>query len=108
MKLRTLSTFIAAACRGLASRPGRCPSEAWRDAQVNAINRLPMHATFFAYGERGRPVRGDKRASERYLSLNGDWRYSWAKDADERPTDFYRTDYSDGHWGRCPCRGSGR
>ena len=105
MKLRTLSTFVLLLAGGVASARGDAHSEAWRDAQVNAVNRLPMHASFFAYERAELARRGDKRASERYLSLNGDWRFSWAKNADERPTDFYRTDYNDGHWGTMPVPG---
>ena len=105
MKLQILSAFVLLCAGGLATVRGAVPEDAWRDAQVNAINRLPMHASFFAYENAELARRGDKCASERYLSLNGDWRFTWVKDADERPTDFYRTDYNDGHWATMPVPG---
>ena len=105
MKLQFLSAFVLLCAGGLATVRGAVPGDAWRDAQVNAINRLPMHASFFAYENAELARRGDKCASERYLSLNGDWKFAWAKDADERPTDFYRMDYNDGHWATMPVPG---
>ena len=51
MKLRTLTTGLLLLCGSGAFAQG----DAWRDPQVNAINRLPMRASFFAYenGEMG-------------------------------------------------------
>ena len=101
MKLRTYASCLLMLSAGVSY----AQAEAWHDAQVNAINRMPMHATFFAYENRETALKGDKNASERFLSLNGDWRFSWVKDADDRPTDFYRTDYNDGHWATMPVPG---
>ena len=101
MKLRTLTTGLLLLCGSGAFAQG----DAWRDPQVNAINRLPMRASFFAYENGEMALRGEKSASERFLSLNGDWKFAWAKDADERPTDFYRMDYNDGHWATMPVPG---
>ena len=67
-----------------------------------------MHASFFAYENAELALRGEKKRFGRFLSLNGDWRFTWVKDADERPTDFYRMDYNDGHWATMPVRDSGR
>lgn len=101
MKLKT----FALAWMTLASGVASAQVEAWHDARVNAVNRMPMHATFFAYESREAALAGDKSASERFLSLNGEWRFAWVRDADLRPTDFYRTDYDDGHWGTMPVPG---
>lgn len=101
MKLRPLVTCVLM----LSAEAMFAQGDAWRDAEINAINRMPMHATFFAYENREAALQGDKNASERFLSLNGDWRFSWTKDADDRPTDFYRTDYNDGHWATMPVPG---
>ena len=34
------------------------------------------------------------------MTLNGIWKFNWVKNADARPTDFYRTDYNDKGWGQ--------
>ncbi len=70
----------------------------WRDPAVNAVNRMPMHTNFFAYETPELAVAGERAASERFLSLNGAWRFAWVPNADMRPTDFYRTGYNDTHW----------
>ncbi len=77
----------------------------WQDPAVNALNRLPMRATSFAYGSPEAAAAGEKCRSMRYLSLEGTWRFAWVASADERPTDFYRTDYQDSHWGTMPVPG---
>lgn len=71
----------------------------WKDMEVNDVNRFPMHASFFAYESRAAALAGDRTASERYLSLNGDWRFLFVENADERPTDCFGTDYDDSQWG---------
>ena len=70
----------------------------WLDPEVNAVNRLPMHANFFAYGSDSEAQTAKKEASDNFLSLNGPWRFFWVKDADQRPTDFWKTDFNDRGW----------
>ena len=43
----------------------------WQDASVNAVNRLPMRASFLAYESAERAAAGDKYASERFVTLDG-------------------------------------
>ena len=70
----------------------------WHDMSVNEINRLPVHASFFAYESDQLAMKGDKKQSGRYLSIDGDWRFRWVANADQRPTDFYLTDLDDSDW----------
>ncbi len=77
----------------------------WQDPEVNAVNRLPMRASFFAYENPAAAAAGDKTASERFLTLDGTWRFHWVRDADQRPTDFFRTDCDDRAWGTMPVPG---
>lgn len=70
----------------------------WHDANVNEINRLPMHTNFFSYADEATALTGAKKASENYMSLNGTWKFDWVKDADMRPTDFYRIGFNDKGW----------
>ena len=77
----------------------------WHDAAVNEINRQQMHATFFAYESADAARRGDPHASERFLDLDGTWKFSWVRNAEERPTDFFRPGFNDGAWGEMPVPG---
>lgn len=70
----------------------------WKDPQVNEVNRLPMHTSFFAYDTEEDALKGDKMADTNVLSLNGIWKFLWVKDADKRPEDFCKTDYDDSKW----------
>ena len=67
------------------------------DLQVNEINRLPVHTSFIAQDE--------DLTMSRYLSLDGDWKFHWVANLDERPTDFYRTDLDDSGWATMPVPG---
>ena len=74
----------------------------WHDLQVNEINRLPLHTMHFAYDPNDFAGTGaeylDKKKSMNYLSLDGTWKFNWVANADERPTDFYKTDLDDSKW----------
>lgn len=70
----------------------------WQLSDVNAINREPMHTSFFAYENRELALRGDMNHSSNFMSLNGYWKFNWVKDADARPDDFWRIDFNDKGW----------
>ena len=70
----------------------------WRDPEVNAVNRAPMHANYFAYESPDAARAGVKEESDNFLSLNGMWKFNWVRNADQRPDDFYRLGYNDSAW----------
>ncbi len=71
----------------------------WLDPEVNAVNRAPMHSSYFAF-ESVEDSNGDKASSDNYVSLNGKWKFNWVADADKRPTDFWKVNYDDSSWGQ--------
>ena len=71
----------------------------WQDLQVNAVNRFPLHTQFFAYENRDLALKGAKTESSNFLSLDGKWKFKFVENADQRPTDFYKTDLDDSTWG---------
>lgn len=80
-------------------------SNEWQDAGVNAVNRMPMHGSWFAYESPEAAQAGDKTLSERFVTLNGNWKFNWVRDADQRPTDFFRVGYNDKGWNDMPVPG---
>ncbi len=72
----------------------------WHDMQVNAINRFPLHTSFFTFapGEVAAKGNADKTKSKNFLSLDGEWKFSWVANADQRPTDFFKEGLDDSHW----------
>ncbi|EYA82095.1 beta galactosidase small chain family protein [Bacteroides fragilis str. S24L34] len=72
----------------------------WKNPEINAVNRAPMHTNYFAYSSSEEAAKADKENSSNFMTLNGIWKFNWVKNADARPTDFYRTDYNDKGWGQ--------
>ena len=77
----------------------------WQDPKINQVNRAPMHTDYFAYESLNLALHAVKENSGNFLSINGIWRFNWVKDADSRPTDFYKTDYNDRGWATMPVPG---
>jgi len=96
----TITCLLLALCAN--AQPA---GEPWMDLQVNEINRLPVHTSFFAYDDMVSALNHAYGNSGRYLSLDGDWKFQWVANLDERPTDFYRTDLDDSDWATMPVPG---
>ena len=77
----------------------------WHDLEVNEVNRLPMHTTFFAYENETLARQHDMTQSKRFLSLHGNWKFRWVEHADQRPADFFHTDLNDADWDTMPIPG---
>ena len=96
----TITCLLLALCAN--AQPA---GEPWMDLQVSEINRLPVHTSFFAYDDMVSALNHAYGNSGRYLSLDGDWKFQWVANLDERPTDFYRTDLDDSDWATMPVPG---
>lgn len=72
----------------------------WENEQVFARNKMPAHATAFAYESRKLALANQPQQSNRFLSLNGLWRFKWSKRPADRPKDFYKTTYDVSQWAR--------
>lgn len=70
----------------------------WKDPAINSINRLPMHASYFAYENKELAESGDRNLSGNFISLNGIWRFQWVRHLSERPVGFFQTTYDDKGW----------
>lgn len=70
----------------------------WQNPEVNSINRASMHTNYFAYESVDAAHTGVKEHSSRFMTLNGTWKFFWVKDADARPTDFWKPNFNDGGW----------
>ena len=62
----------------------------WENPQVVGIDKLPYHATLTL------PSRENECGE--VMSLCGRWQFRWSANPDERPADFYRTDYDASSW----------
>ena len=98
---KTLSLMLLLSCGILSAQT----FTEWQDPAVNSVNRLPMHAHYFAYESAAAAQAGIPEESANYLTLHGLWKFDWVADADSRPTDFWKTDFNDKAWGTMPVPG---
>jgi len=69
--------------------------------QVFEENKLAPRASFFEF-ESKEASEKDKEQSDRFLSLNGDWKFKWVKSPKDRPMTFHHTSFDDSEWGTIP------
>lgn len=77
----------------------------WQDPEINAVNRAPMHANYFAYESTEAAIKGIKEKSSNFMTLNGTWIFNWVPNADARPTDFWQPEFNDKGWNAMPVPG---
>ncbi|WP_281226648.1 glycoside hydrolase family 2 TIM barrel-domain containing protein [Flavobacterium aquiphilum] len=70
----------------------------WENPEVFQINREPARATFLPYADETSALKDNYTSSPWYFSLNGKWKFSWSPTPDQRPKDFYKTDFSTVNW----------
>ena len=73
-------------------------SNEWLDPTVNAVNRAPMHTSYFAYENAEMAQKANKELSANFMTLNGTWKFFCVRDAEARPTDFWLVGYNDKGW----------
>lgn len=79
--------------------------EEWLNPEVNAINRAPARAAFFAYPDEQSAAEGIREKATNFMSLNGMWKFNWVRNQTDRPVNFYREDFEDNHWVDFPVPG---
>lgn len=64
-------------------------TEIWQNHHVLQVNRMPARANYTPY---------ENQMGDRSMSLNGTWKFHWVPTSQERPQDFYKTDFNDAAW----------
>ncbi len=73
--------------------------EYWLNADKNRLGSIVApHASFFAFESADLAKTGDKARSERYLSLEGQWKFNFVKNHNERPAGFESPAFDDSQW----------
>lgn len=75
----------------------------WKNPYVNEVHRLPMRTDFFPYENEN--IYFENAKVNNHLNLNGLWKFNWVKDADQRPTDFFKLNFDDKDWKEIPVPG---
>ncbi|WP_195437450.1 glycoside hydrolase family 2 TIM barrel-domain containing protein [Parabacteroides goldsteinii] len=74
----------------------------WESPENLALNKEQPRAWFFSFQnlESARKVLPENSAY--WQSLNGDWKFNWARTPEERPKDFYQTSFDVSGWDNIP------
>jgi beta-galactosidase len=74
--------------------------EPYEDPTISGINRDAARATAYSYANINDALKNDREKSGRYISLNGDWDFSFALKPGDEPKDFYKNKVSG--WKKIP------
>jgi len=74
------------------------PESELQTPELVSINRLPMRANAFAYESMQLAKGFDKEKSSNFFSLNGEWKFNWVKNPNNRPQNFFELNFDDSRW----------
>ena len=63
--------------------------------QIFEENKLAPRATFFGFENKSI---SKKENSTRFISLDGNWKFHWVKNPNNRPTTFHHLNFDDSKW----------
>ena len=72
------------------------------DHTVFGVNKLKPHADFFAFETAELANQNNVQNSERFISLNGDWKFNWVRSPKDRIQNFYDVQLDDSDWETIP------
>lgn len=80
----------------LVAAQGMAPPD-WENPAVFQRGKQPAHATLMAFPSGADPSEAHL-SSDFALSLNGSWKFHWAANPEQRPRDFFASDFDDTGW----------
>ena len=70
----------------------------WENQNIIGQNKEPAHCTLIDFPDIKSAIKGDRKSSPYYKSLNGKWKFHWVSKPADCPKDFYQTDYDVSWW----------
>ena len=77
----------------------------WLDPKVNSENEKPDVADYFAYENADLAAKGEKSQSSRFMSIEGNWKFNFVKNAYDKPENFFAEGFDDSEWTDFPVPG---
>lgn len=74
--------------------------------EIFGINKAAAHAHFFPYENEQLAWQGKMEQSNRFLSLDGLWKFHWVRDPADKADGFEQTNYNDQDWVDFPVPGN--
>ncbi|MFI3327882.1 MAG: glycoside hydrolase family 2 TIM barrel-domain containing protein [Rikenellaceae bacterium] len=104
--LKRILSIAAASCLCAGTVATAQSFNEWKDPEVNQVNRAQMHTDYFAFGSEKEAMQMNQEASDSYLSMNGTWKFNFAKTSEAMDTAFAAVDFNDKGWGTIPVPGA--
>jgi hypothetical protein len=78
--------FSFVGCSSLRARDSEATKSSpdWEDPEIVGMNKEPGHCTLIPYLDMEKALEADRKASQFYQSLNGDWKFHWVNKPAER------------------------
>jgi len=70
----------------------------FENPNIQEENRLPMRASYFAFENLAMAKADEKNKSDRFLDLNGTWKFFWTEHFKNLPKDFQAVNFDDSGW----------
>ena len=74
----------------------------WESPENLALNKEQPRAWFFSFQDQESARKVLPENSTYWQSLNGDWKFNWVRTPEERPKDFYQTNFDVSGWDNIP------
>jgi len=74
----------------------------WENPLVTETNKQPARATSISFPDEAMALKGNRKSSPRYQSLNGNWKFSFADVVEKSIPDFYKPSYDVSNWKEIP------
>ncbi len=94
--------FIAIFIAILAVSCHKRSSNEWENPKIIGINKEKPHASFIPYQDEQAALSFKPGNSNRYLSLNGEWKFKFLTNPMDAPEGFHDPGYADNNWESIP------
>jgi beta-galactosidase len=99
---KKIGVILAATCVSVFAADGQ--NNDWENQKLTSLNTEKPHATMVVCPDPsiaqsiGVYVNAERVKSPWYRSLNGEWKYHYSKNPQERVADFFKPDFNDSSW----------
>ena len=78
----------------------------WENEKIVDIGKEPPYASFTSFPSVKEAMANDRSRSPWFKSLNGNWKFHYTGQPENRPADYFKTDYDDKGWATIPVPGN--
>ncbi len=78
----------------------------WENPSIIEVNKEKPHTWFIPFNRESIKDAYDLSASPNVKILNGNWKFNWSATPEDRPIDFYKSEYEAKDWKKIPVPGN--